>query len=55
MEFQAVLILIREKKMLSDQVSKKDKIIIELENENAELRVYKRLWQSLEKCKSYKS
>lgn len=41
--------------MLSDVVSKKDKIIVELENENAELRVYKRLWQSIENSKTYKS
>jgi hypothetical protein len=34
-------------KHFTNIILKKDKIITELENENAELRVYKRLWQSL--------
>jgi hypothetical protein len=52
---KALVNLTHENKILSDEASKKDKIILELENENAELRVYKRLWRSLENCKSYKS
>jgi hypothetical protein len=41
-------ILWHETHLLRELLVKKDKIISELENENADLRVYKRLWQSLE-------
>ena len=42
--------------LLKQLLVKKDKIILELENENADLRVYKRLWQSFEENgNSYKT
>jgi hypothetical protein len=41
-------IISHETNLLRELLVKKDKIISELENENADLRVYKRLWKSLE-------
>lgn len=41
---------------LKQLLVKKDKIISDLENKNADLRVYKRLWQSFEENRnSYKT